>query len=55
MHKNNVIHRDLKPANFFLSKNKIVKIGDFGLAKKAEETETIIGTPDYMAPEMFGG
>ena len=60
MHKQNVVHRDLKPGNFFLTKNKIVKIGDFGVSKRASVSKdlklsTIIGTPLYMAPEILMG
>ena len=64
IHKNNLIHRDIKPANLFLTNDKIIKIGDFGVSasrkksqniaetKLAKET-TMIGTPLYMSPEMF--
>ena len=33
MHAHNVLHRDLKTANIFLTKEGLVKIGDFGISK----------------------
>jgi len=58
-HRNKIIHRDIKTANLFLTRDKIVKIMDFGLAKMVEEVRkgaTVIGgTPYYMAPEQAGG
>jgi serine/threonine protein kinase len=58
-HGRKVIHRDIKPANIFLSKDGVVKLGDFGLARVMRElairkTE-IRGTPLYMAPEQVTG
>ncbi len=58
-HRNKIIHRDIKTANLFLTKERIVKIMDFGLAKMVEEVRrgaTVIGgTPYYMAPEQASG
>jgi serine/threonine protein kinase len=58
-HRNKIIHRDIKTANLFLTRDKIVKIMDFGLAKMVEEVRkgaTVIGgTPYYMAPEQASG
>merc|ERR1712137_985660 len=33
VHEHDLLHRDLKPANIFLSKDGIIKIGDFGLSR----------------------
>jgi serine/threonine-protein kinase len=58
-HKSQVIHRDIKPANLMLVKGDLLKITDFGLAKKPDANLTqagvLIGTPNYMSPEQISG
>ncbi|KAE8736283.1 putative serine/threonine-protein kinase WNK1 [Hibiscus syriacus] len=52
-----VIHRDLKCDNIFVNGNQgEVKIGDLGLAAilyKAHSAHSVIGTPEFMAPELY--
>lgn len=52
LHKKSILHRDLKSANIFLTKNKSLKIGDFGISKILECSSAItcIGTPLYLSP-----
>jgi tetratricopeptide (TPR) repeat protein len=58
-HSRKVVHRDIKTANTMWTKDKQVKIMDFGLAKLMEEvrnaTTLISGTPFYMSPEQTLG
>jgi serine/threonine-protein kinase len=53
-----LVHRDLKPANVMLGRDNRVRLIDFGLAVRPEESEQaggVAGTVDYMAPEAATG
>jgi serine/threonine protein kinase len=60
-HRAEVLHRDLKPANLFVTREGVVKLLDFGLARfRTEDRDptkagTAMGTPAYMAPEQALG
>ena len=51
-----VIHRDIKADNIFINSNSgEIKIGDLGLSTsmKNSYTSTVLGTPEFMAPELY--
>lgn len=60
-HKLEIIHRDIKPENIMLTSDHIAKLADFGIARLVNEgsrltrTGMIVGTPDYLAPEIWAG
>jgi serine/threonine-protein kinase len=54
LHRHGVIHGDVKPTNLLVDAQGRVKLGDFGLARRAsnEEGSLLKGTTKYMAPEV---
>lgn len=58
LRRQKIIHRDLTLSNIFLSKNNIVKVGDFGLSFKETSEEDkrgkVCGTEPYLALELTG-
>ena len=58
LHSKNIYHRDIKPANVFLAADGTAKLGDLNVSKltKGDDLmQTKIGTPYYMAPEVWDG
>lgn len=59
-HARGVVHRDLKPANMLLTREGVLKVADFGVAKMLgaaalTQTGAFVGTPAYVSPEHANG
>ena len=56
LHERNIVYRDLKPENLMIDEEGYLKLIDFGTAKALDgKTFTLVGTPQYMAPEIILG
>ncbi|XP_057299857.1 serine/threonine-protein kinase PLK1-like isoform X2 [Hydractinia symbiolongicarpus] len=57
LHNEQIIHRDIKLGNLFINNDMEIRIGDFGLAVKADKDGkkemSVCGTPNYIAPEVL--
>ena len=61
-HERGFIHRDVKPKNIMLTKARVAKLADMGLARQAQDTAAAVGeagraygTPYYISPEQIRG
>ena len=56
LHQNNIAHRDLKPENVLIDADGFLAITDFGVSKvikPRDNSKTLCGTLEYMAPEIL--
>ena len=56
LHENKMLFRDLKPENVMVNNNGYIKLIDFGYSmtlQSSDRTKSLVGTPHYMAPEIF--
>jgi predicted Ser/Thr protein kinase len=61
-HERGVVHRDIKPGNILVTRDRVVKVADFGIGKLLSgastdltRTGTMIGSPAFMSPEQIRG
>jgi len=57
-HDKNIIHRDIKDDNIFVTSDGTYKLGDFGVSKALKDksrAESVKGTPNFIAPEVYLG
>jgi hypothetical protein len=60
-HQRGLVHRDIKPTNLFLTRSGVVKVIDLGLSRARTSgnadglstAKTLVGTPEFMAPEQW--
>ena len=56
LHRRGYLHRDIKMQNILIKNEngeKVVKICDFGFAKKNNMRDTVLGTEQFMSPEVY--